>query len=209
MQATRRQILAIIKERGTATVEDIVSDLETQRDSITAVTVRHHLSKLQEDGLVTPPEMRHRSTPGRPQHVYNLTEQGISYFPNNYQSMTVNLIKQIQRNLPDAQVNVIIEGVADSMASEVPLSGSSMRERLDTAVDYLNTHGYDAHWEVQGGGYILHTSNCPYHDAAHDNDVLCRIDIRLMTRILGAVPRMTSHIAEGGETCSYFIPGER
>ena len=69
MQETRRQILEILHERREATVDDIVIDLSALRGSITSVTVRHHLTKLQDEGLVDNPQMQHRATPGRPQHI--------------------------------------------------------------------------------------------------------------------------------------------
>src|SRR5215207_7496963 len=118
MQETRKQILAILKERTEATVDDIVSELEARRGSITAVTVRHHLTKLQDDGLVTSAQIRYRDTPGRPQHAYKLTQQGLSHLPNNYQHLALNLIKQMGQNLSDNQINVIIEGMVDSMVDE-------------------------------------------------------------------------------------------
>src|SRR5690242_9690219 len=109
MQETRRKILEILRERGEATVDDIVGDLERLRGSITSVTVRHHLAKLQEEGLVDIHETRHRSSPGRPQHVYTLTEQGNFFFPNNYQVLAQNLLNQIKKQLVPSQVNVILE----------------------------------------------------------------------------------------------------
>ena len=206
MQETRKRILRILRDRSEATVDDIVSDLEAQRGSITAVTVRHHLAKLQDDGLVNASQIRHRSTPGRPQYIYTLTTQGLSHLPNNYQHLASNLIKQLSQKLSPTEVNVIIEGMVDSMTDEAQIASGTMRERLDAVVAYMNEHGYSAEWEVEDGGYILHASNCPYHDIAHESDMLCKMDMRLIAKMLGVVPRMVSHVSSGGETCSYFIP---
>jgi predicted ArsR family transcriptional regulator len=206
MQETRKQILEILHDNGEATVDDIVCELEKRRGSITAVTVRHHLAKLQKGGLVTMPHMRHRATPGRPQHIYALTDQGVSFFPNNYQHITSNLIRQMQANLTDKQVNVIIEGVASSMADEAAIPNGNMPQRLVAVVDYLDQHGYKASWEHHTDGYILHMTNCPYHDVAHESDTLCRMDTHLIAKMLGVVPRLVSHISEGDDSCSYLIP---
>ena len=84
MQETRRQILDILKAAGEATVDEIVEALHERRGKdITAVTVRHHLIRLQEDQLIAAPQLRHRNTPGRPQHIYALTEKATAQFPNN------------------------------------------------------------------------------------------------------------------------------
>lgn len=207
MQETRRQILEILRDRAEATVDDIVLDLEVLRGSITSVTVRHHLAKLQEDGLVADAQMRHRSSPGRPQHIYILTERGTAYFPNNYPDLAINLLQQIKSTLPAKQVNVIIEGVADNMAKEASLSDcENLQERLDKAVEYLNAHGYEANWKSHQDGFVLETTNCPYHKIAQDDQALCQLDMRLISQMLGVVPRLLSRISDGDEACSYLIP---
>ena len=61
MQATRQRILEILKERNTATVEELAYDL-----GLTPVTIRHHLDILRSEGLVQAPQVKRRDTPGRP-----------------------------------------------------------------------------------------------------------------------------------------------
>lgn len=209
MQETRRLILEILREREQATVDDIVADLETLRGSITSVTVRHHIAKLQEDGLVDSAQMRHRATPGRPQHVYGLTGRGNSHFPNNYPELAANLLKKMSEVLPEKQVNVIIEGVADNMAIDANIPREvSLQKRLDSVVDYLNNHGYVANWDIHQEGFILITDNCPYHKISQtdDNHTLCQMDMRLISQMLGVVPRKIAQISDGDEQCTYLIP---
>jgi predicted ArsR family transcriptional regulator len=206
MQETRQHILEILKENGHATVDDIVSELRKRRGNITAVTVRHHLAVLQQDNLITTPELRHRSTPGRPQHVYALTEKAREHFPNNYQHLAANLLKQIATHVSPEGVNVILEGVAENMATEAKVGALPLRERLVMAVDYLNDHGYNASWEEVDEGFILHTYNCPYHHVAHSTDALCSMDMRLIASLLGTVPRLVSRVSSGDESCTYMIP---
>ncbi len=207
MQETRQYILEILKESGQATVDDIVSELRKRRGNITAVTVRHHLTRLQEADLVTAPRLRHRNAPGRPQHVYALSEKALNHFPNNYQQLAVNLLQQIRQQLPPEGVNVIIEGVADAMAAEIPeISGISFEQRLSEVIVFLNERGYKARLESHEDGYTLHTVNCPYHEVAQNSQELCDLDMRLISTLLGAVPRRIGRISDGDTTCSYFIP---
>jgi predicted ArsR family transcriptional regulator len=206
MQETRRFILEILRERGQATVDDIVSELQKRRGNITAVTVRHHLTRLQEDELVTSPDLRRRSSPGRPQHVYSLTEKAADYFPNNYRHLAANLLQQLHKNLPPEGVNVILEGVAVGMATEARIPPLPLGERIKAVVEYLTSQGYDAHWEKCSEGYLLHTSNCPYHHIVEANETLCDMDMRLVSSLLGIVPRMMGRVAAGDSCCSYMIP---
>src|SRR4051812_34486121 len=110
MQQTRQLILETLHERGEATVDEIVQAVrERINHDITAVTVRHHLDILRSEELVTAPRVRRRRTPGRPQHVYGLTDKALEHFPNNYQHLTDVLLNQLKASLPASQVNVIIE----------------------------------------------------------------------------------------------------
>ncbi len=211
MQPTRRYILEILRERGEATVDEIVDLLQQRRGKdITPVTVRHHINLLQQEALVTSPELRRRSAPGRPQHVYALTEKAREHFPNNYERLVAGLMHQLERALPSDAINVIFEGVAAEMAAELPPPppGSTVEERLNAAVAYLNTHGYEANWEQAAEGYLLHTHNCPYHHIASTTQALCHMDMRLIAGLLGVIPRPCARQSNGDHTCSYLIPAD-
>lgn len=206
MQQTRRHILDIIKRRGQVTVDDIVEELQKRRGAITAVTVRHHLKLLQQEELVTAPELRRRNAPGRPQYIYTLTEKARVYFPNNYERLATTLLMQIRRQLPPEGINVILEGVADQLAGQLYIPDGTFEQRLDLIIDYLNEHGYDAYWIPAEDGYVLHTANCPYHHLAEQDSALCSMDMRLISILLGVIPRRLDRISEGSATCSYHIP---
>lgn len=206
MQETRQHILQILKERGHATVEELVEGLQARKGQITAVTVRHHLGVLQEDGLISEPELRHRAGRGRPQYMYALTEKAHEQFPNNYQRLVAAMLQQMRVQLPAPGINVILEGVADSMASNAYIPDAPMPEKLDAIVVYLNTLGYSASWGQETDGYVLHTRNCPYHTLSETGESLCEMDMRMIAGLLGTVPRRISRVSEGDATCSYRVP---
>ncbi len=207
MQQTRQHILEVLKEKGQATVEEIVEALGTRIGNITAVTVRHHLEILRGDGLVEAPTVRRRTTPGRPQHVYTLTDKALDLFPNNYRNLMGELLNQIKARLPEREINVILEGVANEMAAPAAVQDMPISQRLNEVVDYLTQQGYDARWEAVEQGYMLRTGNCPYHHLAAEHQELCTMDLRMITNLLGGiVPRRVSHMIEGDDTCAYFIP---
>jgi predicted ArsR family transcriptional regulator len=218
IQYTRRLLLEIIHARGEATVEELTAALrERTGQEMSAVTVRHHLDVLRAEGLISPPALRRSGARGRPQHVYTLTERAHESLPTNYSQVVRLLIEQIKASLPDNQVNVILEGVADQMADEAralfpALAEMPLGARLDQIVSYLNQHGYEAAWEQAAEGesgaqgYILRTRNCPYRRVVGDHGELCGIDMRLIAALTGVVPRNLGRLAEGGECCAYHIP---
>lgn len=207
MQETRQYILDILREKGQATVDEMVGDLQKRRGTaITAVTVRHHLNELLKEQLITTTDLKHRDSPGRPQHVYVLTEAAIEHFPNNYQPLINHLLDRLSNSLSGKEINVLFEGIADGMAADAAIPSLSVVERLNCVVQYLNNHGYNAYWENSEDGFILHTTNCPYHQVAKENRMLCEMDMRLVSSLLGIVPRLASRISDGNSSCSYFIP---
>ena len=207
MQQTRQHILEILKEKNEATVDDIVAALVDRIGEITAVTVRHHLEILRGDGLVAAPAIRRRTTPGRPQHVYSLTDKALELFPNNYRNLAQELLLQIKKTLPRREVNVILEGVADEMAAGLDAADLPLPVRLNQVVEFLTNQGYNARWESAPEGYVIHTSNCPYHHLTGDHGELCEMDFRMIASLLGGiVPRRVSHMVLGDESCAYLVP---
>ena len=74
MKSTREKVLQTLASSPKATIIDIAKEV-----GINAISVRHHLTSLQIDGLVASEEERHGV--GRPRLVYSLTESGIEKFP--------------------------------------------------------------------------------------------------------------------------------
>jgi predicted ArsR family transcriptional regulator len=205
MQQTRRHILEILKERKEATIDEIVTSLSERIGKITAVTVRHHLEILRGDGLVAAPAVRRRSAPGRPQYVYTLTERASDYFPNNYQGLASGLLEQMKTQLPPAQMNQILDGVAVQMVDSAMVPDGPMEVRLDHAVAFLNNNGYTASWTLGEGGHVLSITNCPYEQVSGCNPELCKMDERLVRGLLGARSQRLTWRMEHDDACSYLI----
>jgi predicted ArsR family transcriptional regulator len=208
LQETRRYIIEILRQNGSCTVEKIVEALsERLGRKITTVTIRHHLERLRAEGLVHPPEICRRDTPGRPQYSYALTTQAYEYFPNNYAGFAAELLVQIKSRLPQQEVNVIMQEVANDMAvhAHIPMD-VPLHIRLDYVVNHLNSQGYMADWAEADGGYLLSTTNCPYERVAEHHAEVCNFDLRLISSMLGVVPRFVGKLRDGDTACQYFIP---
>jgi predicted ArsR family transcriptional regulator len=206
MQETRQQILEILRELGQATVDDIVEELCKRRGTITAVTVRHHLARLQQDKLIGSPELRHRDSPGRPQHIYSITPEARAHFPNNYTHLVTNLLKQLRTHLPPEKVTLILDSVVESMVAEAQIGEGMVKERVQQIVLYLNEHGYGAEWAENHNGFVLRVCNCPYYEIQERRNTLCQMDMKLIASSVGITPEVQSRASEGGTCCIYLIP---
>lgn len=203
MQATRQRILELLRDRHVLTVDELAGEL-----SLTPVTVRHHLDVLKTEGLVEAPEVRHRDTPGRPQYTFRLTSAALSHFPKNYQGFAHLMVNEIREHVSEAEMERILAGVASRMATEaaLPAADAPIERRLDAAVRYLNARGYEASWErLPAGRIVLRTRNCPYHELSRSDPEFCRLDLSLVSQLLGLKPVVEERISDGGPTCSYVM----
>lgn len=202
MQATRQRILEILKERNAATVEELAQQL-----ALTPVTIRHHLDILRSEGLVQAPQVKRRDTPGRPQHVYGLTDAADAYFPKNYAGFTGLMLTEMREQVETEQMRSILTGVATRMAAKAPAPApnETMPQRLERVVKFMNSQGYDAEWRPAEGGCVLRARNCPYHDVARENVEPCVMDASLIAQLVGAAPQRIEWAFSGSNVCTYFI----
>lgn len=202
MQATRQRILEILKEHDSATVEELAKELD-----LTPVTIRHHLDILRSEGLVQAPQVKRRDTPGRPQHVYGLTEAADAYFPKNYAGFTDMMLREMREQVEPDTMRSILNGVASRMAAKAPNGPASetLPQRMERVVKFLNTQGYEASWESTEGGCLLHAHNCPYHDVARENVEPCVMDSSMITQLTGATPQRVQWTFSGANFCTYLI----
>lgn len=214
LQETRRHLIDILKQHGPLTVDEIVELLHQRAEKkVTAATVRHHLEILKENGIIDTPQVKRRNHPGRPKHLFVLTDKADTYFPTNYANLAEGLLRQIKSTLPDNQINVILEGTAQELASQANIPDNlTIEERLDYVTEHLNSQGYEARWRLpedsSAEGFILETSNCPYEKVVQQHEDVCVVDVVLISSLLGVVPRRISHktLNNNSEICAYFIP---
>jgi predicted ArsR family transcriptional regulator len=202
MQVTRERILNILKERGQVTVDELSQEL-----GLTAVTVRHHLDILRGEGLISTPLSRRRKAPGRPKHVYTLTEKASGLFPKRYDHLTAQILDEVRLHFSPDEVDQMMKRIGERIASQATLpSEDDFEIRLVAAVEYLKELGYMPSWSRDGdGGYILRIANCPYERIALQDRKICAIDLALLTRLLGIAPQRIASAAQGDHQCAYAI----
>jgi predicted ArsR family transcriptional regulator len=202
MQATRERILNILKERGQATVQELSGSLD-----LTTVTIRHHLDTLRREKLVAAPEVLHRKAPGRPQHVYRLTEEASDFFPKRYEPLIDMVLAELREHLTEKELKDLMERIGKRIASEVRIpKGASFEERVVVAVEFMDQRGYMAHWErAADGRYFVYVANCPYEGVARRHNEVCEIDRTLLTELLGPRLEAIDRVPEPAHHCTYRI----
>ena len=89
-KSTREKVLQTMLSRQRCTINELAKAVD-----INPISVRHHIARLEAEGLVTSEEERHGV--GRPRRLYFLTEHGIDHFPSRYLKLTIRLLEQLER----------------------------------------------------------------------------------------------------------------
>jgi predicted ArsR family transcriptional regulator len=172
---------------------------------INPISVRHHLTNLQMEGLVEAQEERHGV--GRPRLVYILTEDGMERFPTRYLRLTTRLLAQMKESMPELVVSKLFSQVAEGLAADYSeqLKGMNMEERLDTVKELLGEEGFTVEWEKVDNGYHIHEITCPYFKIGQNHPEVCTVDQTLISKMLAVPANKVECILDGNSHCTYVV----
>lgn len=197
---TRDIILRTLRSQGECTVKELAQEAD-----VSPVSVRHHLSNLQAEGLVDVEEVRHGV--GRPHHSFSLTEKALELFPTRYYRLTNRLLVEMKENMSDKRVDDLFSGVADNMAEQFAeeLSDLPLEERLQRLVQLLKDEGFDAELEKQDDQLLIHELSCPYLHVGHEHPEICVLDQALISKALSLPVERVTWLLEGDLHCTYAV----
>jgi DeoR family suf operon transcriptional repressor len=192
---TRERILNTILFRQKCTINEL-----SEAVGINPISVRHHIIKLEAEGLVAAEEERHGV--GRPPRYYYLTEAGMEQFPSRYLLLTNRLLDQIKENFTEEQVQMLFTKmaveVADHHHTSVKMGDLPMEGRLDALKTVLEEEGFTVEWE-------LHEVSCPYYHIGENHPEVCTVDETLISELLLVPTQRVNCILDGDAHCTYEI----
>jgi DeoR family suf operon transcriptional repressor len=200
MKSTRDRILQTMLHHPRSTINELAAAV-----GINPISVRHHLTNLQVEGLVTAEEERHGV--GRPRLVYFLTEDGLEKFPTRYLRLTTRILTQMKDKFPQPMVSEMFREVATIMADEhsAALKGLNVEERLDVMKDLLAEEGFVVEWEKKGAEYLIHEITCPYLHVGQSHPEVCTVDQTLISKMLAVPANKIQCILSGAAHCTYVV----
>jgi DeoR family suf operon transcriptional repressor len=200
MKSTRDRILQTMLRHPRSTINELADAV-----GINPISVRHHLTNLQVEGLVTAEEERHGV--GRPRLVYFLTEDGLEKFPTRYLRLTTRILTQMKDKFPQPMVSEMFREVATLMANEhsAALKGLNVEERLDVMKDLLAEEGFVVEWEKKGAEYLIHEITCPYLHVGQSHPEVCTVDQTLISKMLAVPANKIQCILSGAAHCTYVV----
>jgi predicted ArsR family transcriptional regulator len=202
MSSTRESVLKVLLTRQRCTLNELADVV-----GISPISMRHHIARLEADGLVKADEERHGV--GRPRMVYFLTESGIERFPTRYVRLTLRLLEQLKETMPPAIVNNLFiqmaKGLAYDLGAQAVLLNLPIEERLNKMRDFLAIEGFTINWERQGDQYLIREVNCPYFHIGQSHPEVCAVDQTLISTALAIPAEKVKCILSGDKICTYVV----
>jgi DeoR family suf operon transcriptional repressor len=203
--STRQDLLFTLKRTGGARAEELADALE-----ITPSAVRQHLTALSAEGLVAFDERR--GGPGRPKHIYRLTESAEALFPKRYGDLAAELLEYIDDADP-ALVEKVFDKrrqrrIADAKAR---LAGRSFADQIAELTKILDEDGYLAAVEtMDDGAYRIVEHNCAILEVARKYGHACSSELEFIRKVLPAAKvERVQHMMAGAHVCAYEVRPRR
>ena len=197
MDSRREIVLALLKNRGQATLGEVAAHLEVSKQG-----ALHHLEALVADGLAVVHTQAHGR--GRPENVYSLTAAAADHFPHTHRELAGDLVEF----LSDEQLKQFFARRAARMEAEYAprLAGLDFNGRVRELAKLATEHGHMAEVvELPGGGLAIRHCNCPIQDVAGRTALPGQNEQEMYQRLLGAHVERSTWLREAAADCTYEV----
>lgn len=201
MGSTRDLVLENLLNRQRCTINELAEMV-----NINPISVRHHIAKLEADGLVDSEEERHGV--GRPRRIYYLTNKGMEQFPSRYLNLSIRLVEKLKETLPSHTVSKLFKEMAAEMVSDhvaqIDLGGLELKERVEIIRGLLSNEGFTIEIEATDKGFEIKETSCPYMHVGEEHPEICLVDEAMIRQVLSTNVEKTHCVLDGDPYCAYF-----
>ncbi|MDO8691432.1 MAG: winged helix-turn-helix transcriptional regulator [Dehalococcoidia bacterium] len=200
MQATRKEILDILRKQGKSTV-----DLLARQLSLTSTCVRQHLTVLERENLIDGHEVRRKL--GRPQFVYSLTSNADDLFPKSYHLLTTWLLDELKAMDGGGKATLLLQGMARRWAETLApqVTGQTLEEKVSGLVSLLKAEGHLVEWEKAENGLFIYEYDCRFQRVAQAHPEVCSLESTMLSQVLGTTVQALECLMDGQGRCAYGI----
>ncbi len=198
----RQRVLASIGRRGTASAAQIGQAL-----SMSAATVRHHLSILVGDGRVVATGATSKGKRGRPEILYRLSDRMAG---ENLALLSDIALKGWFGDMAESEREAAIQFIAEQLRQHIGTADNKLpaQKRMVALVDRLNQLHYRARWEAGAAGPRILFGNCPYAAIIQQHPELCTMDASMLAGEMSAQVEQLSKIRRevtGPSQCVFAV----
>ncbi len=175
---------------------------------VTATAVRQRLGRLEALGLVSRATI-HQGR-GRPHHTYSVTEAGLRRLGDNYGELALVLWNELTRIEEDDVRERVLSRLRTALVERYGrvVRGDSIPERLNQLRDALVERGFDIELDSGPEGRrlpIMRENNCPYHELASRDSLICDLEQSVFSEVLGAHVQLSGCCRDGHPCCEFQV----
>lgn len=197
MSSTRQQIISMLRNQKYLSAREISRALD-----LTPANIRHHLSILEQEGVIEPVGRLTSKDRGRPAQVFTLTHQSQSH---NLDRLSNALLEELLQNNRRGSSNDILARLASRLAQPLPPPSPSLTQRLYQAVQRLNELNYQARWEAHAEAPRIYLEHCPYAMLLPEHPELCQIDQLLLSTLIDHPVTLALKLAKDNHCKPYCL----
>ena len=203
MNNTQHEILNhLLANKSGLSINELAGFLAISRNA-----VQQHIFVLERDGYLR--KKQTSPTAGRPAGIYELTGQGINYFPKQYAWFSELLLNHLTEEISPSRMPAYMKKLGLKLATELwpRFAEKSASQRLDELKTLMVELGYQAEVVADNtnGETALEAVNCVFHDLARTNPANCEFDIALISYLLGKPIAHTCCMAKGDGKCRFLV----
>lgn len=200
MKSNREKILESLGITRQATIQKIADQLD-----VNPITVRHHLLRMQNEGLVTSNEQR--AGVGRPHLVFQLTNQGRQRISTNYHQLVNNLLDSVQTLFGRQASSELLVAVGQEMAKsyDLEINEENLPGTMNSFCDMMANEGFQIEWELKDNRVIIRNTSCPYYNLENSNREICLLDQSFFSTLLGKELQLEQFTIESDSNCSHCV----
>jgi predicted ArsR family transcriptional regulator len=200
---TRRELLQIIKRRGSLSVDEAMEALGMAR-----TTVREHLLQLREKGLLD--RFAERKGRGRPGHRYEMTRRAKMLFPSRDGELMGTLLQFLGEQGADELVETFFEDYWDARTRAVKqklreVAEDDPAQQLEVLRSILEEEGFMPEISHKEGRVTIRECNCPFPESVKQTTLPCRLEKEFFEALFDTALERVSYIPEGNAACTYEL----
>jgi predicted ArsR family transcriptional regulator len=203
---TRRELLQIIKRRGSLSVDEAMDALGMAR-----TTVREHLLQLKEKGLLD--RTAERKGRGRPSHRYEMTQRAKVLFPSRDGELMGRLVRFLNERGAEDLVQTFFEAYWNDRTEAVKrklqrVVSDDIDDKVETLREILEEEGFMPKITREDNQVTIRECNCPFPESVKETRIPCRLEEEFYEEIFETDLERVSHIPEGHSACTYEVEAE-
>lgn len=193
---SRDRILEILlKSEGPVGVQALAAALGVSRNA-----AHQQVVGLEREGLVE--RAAKLRTRGRPSQGFQLSVRGKAMFPRQYALIARQLLEELSRLLPPAQLRQAMARIGSTLAATLPACGNS-EESIPQIARLMRDLGYESTAVEGADGPEIEAHNCVFHDLAMADSSICEVDLSLLRSLTGKTVEHRRCMARGERSCRF------